>query len=91
VIDGLSAALYGKVQIKDGAAVTGNFDDYRMMKLADTPPVVETHVMAQGGHPGGIGEVGLPGIAPALCNAIFAATGQRLRTLPVAPEGVVAV
>ena len=60
-------------------------------RLADAPTVVETYVMPQGGHPGGIGEVGLPGVAPALCNAIFAATGRRIRTLPVAPEGVVAV
>jgi isoquinoline 1-oxidoreductase beta subunit len=85
VHDGLSAALYGKVEVKAGQVVNGNFDDYRMMRLADAPTSVETHVMPQGGHPGGIGEVGLPGVAPALCNAIFAATGRRIRSLPLVP------
>jgi isoquinoline 1-oxidoreductase beta subunit len=91
VIDGLSAALYGRIDVKDGAVQQSNFADYRLMTLAEAPPAIETHLMPQGGHPGGIGEVGLPGVAPALANAIFAATGRRVRKLPVAVSGVVTV
>lgn len=90
VIDALSAALYGKVDVKNGAVVQSNFSDYRLLKINETP-VLETHVMAQGGHPGGMGEVGVPGVAPALTSAIYAATGQRIRKLPVALSGVVSV
>ncbi|MBL8643846.1 MAG: xanthine dehydrogenase family protein molybdopterin-binding subunit [Rhodospirillaceae bacterium] len=90
VIDALSAALYGQIDVKNGAVVQSNFSDYRLMKMSEAP-VLETHVMPQGGHPGGMGEVGVPGVAPALVNAIYAATGKRVRKLPVAPAGVVAV
>ncbi len=91
VIDGLSAALWGKIDVEDGRVVQSNFHDYRLMKLAETPPVVETHIFAQGGHPGGMGEVGLPAIAPALTAAIYDATGERVRKLPVALSGQVSV
>jgi isoquinoline 1-oxidoreductase beta subunit len=91
VMDGLSAALFGRIEVKDGAVQQSNFGDYRMLTLAEAPPRLETHLLPQGGHPGGIGEVGLPGVAPALANAIFAATGQRVRKLPVALSGVVTV
>ena len=83
VIYGLTAALYDEITIKDGRVEQGNFDDYPMVRLADTPKI-ETYLALSGGNKwGGIGEPGTPPIAPALCNAIFAATGKRIRALPV--------
>ena len=81
-LEGLSAALYGKIKVRDGKALQENFDTYRLISLRETPNI-ETYILPQGGHPGGIGEVGLPGIAPALTNAIFNATGVRIRKLPI--------
>jgi isoquinoline 1-oxidoreductase subunit beta len=83
VIFGLSAALYGKITIKDGAAVQGNFDTYRMVRLADAPRI-DVHLMPSGGDVwGGAGEPAVPPVAAAVANAIFAATGKRIRTLPI--------
>lgn len=83
VVYGLSAALFGAITIEKGAVVEGNFDAYPVARLADTPPI-ETHLVLSGGTKwGGIGEPGTPPIAPALCNAIFAATGKRIRNLPI--------
>ena len=83
VIFGLTAALYGKITIKDGAAVQGNFDTYRMVRLAEAPKI-EVHLMPSGGKVwGGAGEPAVPPIAAAVANAIFAATGKRLRSLPI--------
>jgi isoquinoline 1-oxidoreductase beta subunit len=83
VIFGLSAALYGKITIKDGAAVQGNFDTYRMVRLADAPKI-DVHLMPSGGPVwGGAGEPAVPPVAAAVANAIFAATGKRIRTLPI--------
>ncbi len=81
ILDALSAALNGRITVRDGAVEQGNFDDYPWLRLADTPEIV-VELLPQGGRPGGVGEPGVPGIAPALANAIFAATGQRLRSLP---------
>jgi isoquinoline 1-oxidoreductase beta subunit len=83
VIFGLSAALYGKITIKDGAAVQGNFDTYRMVRLAEAPRI-DVHLVPSGGDVwGGAGEPAVPPLAPAVTNAIFAATGKRIRTLPI--------
>jgi len=83
VIFGLSAALYGKITIKDGAAVQGNFDTYRMVRLADAPRI-DVHLMPSGGDIwGGAGEPAVPPVGAAVANAIFAATGKRIRTLPI--------
>jgi isoquinoline 1-oxidoreductase beta subunit len=82
IIYGLTAALYGEVTIKDGAAQQGNFDDYPMLRM-NTSPHIETHIINSGATWGGAGEPGTPGIAPALANAIYAATGTRIRELPV--------
>lgn len=83
VIYGLSAALYGEITIRSGAVEQGNFDDYPVVRFADSP-VIETHFALAGGAKwGGIGEPGTPPIAPALANAVFAATGKRIRTLPL--------
>src|SRR5580692_10420074 len=83
VIFALSAALYGRITIKDGAAVQGNFDNYRMVRLAEAPRI-EVHLVPSGGAVwGGAGEPAVPALAPAVTNAIFAATGKRIRTLPI--------
>ena len=83
IIDGLSAALYGRIDIRDGRVVQGNFDDYRLLRM-DEAPAIEVWLAAPGQErPGGVGEPGVPGVAPALTNAIYAATGTRIRTLPV--------
>jgi isoquinoline 1-oxidoreductase subunit beta len=82
VIYALTAALYGEITIKDGAAEQGNFDDYEMLRMADAPKV-ETVIVPSGDFWGGVGEPPVPPLAPALCNAIFAATGRRIRSLPL--------
>jgi len=83
VIFGLTAALYGKITIKDGAAVQGNFDTYRMVRLAEAPKI-DVYLMPSGGEVwGGAGEPAMPPIAAAVANAIFAATGKRIRSLPI--------
>jgi isoquinoline 1-oxidoreductase beta subunit len=83
VIFGLSAALFGKITIKDGVPVQGNFDTYRMVRLAEAPKI-DVHLVPSGGKVwGGAGEPATPPIAAAVANAIFAATGKRIRTLPI--------
>lgn len=83
VVDGLSAALYEQVDFVAGRAVQANFDTYRRLRLADMP-ALDIIIAASGTErPGGVGEPAVPGVAPALANAIFAATGQRIRTLPL--------
>ena len=83
VVYGMTAALYDQITIEKGAVVQGNFDTYQMVRLADSPKI-ETHLALSGGSKwGGIGEPGTPPIAPAICNAIFAATGKRIRRLPI--------
>ncbi len=79
---GLSAALYGAITIKDGAVEQKNFDTYPVLRLADMPKV-ETIVMPSGGFWGGVGEPTIAVAAPAVLNAIFAATGKRIRELPL--------
>ncbi len=82
---GLSAALYGAIELKDGKVAQSNFDNYEVVRLADAPHI-ETHIIRSGAPLGGLGEPGTPGIAPAVANAVFAATGQRLRALPLKLE-----
>jgi len=82
VLYGLTAALYGEISIKNGRVVQGNFDTYPMVRMG-TSPVIETHIVNSMASWGGAGEPGTPGIAPALTNAIYAATGTRIRKLPV--------
>jgi isoquinoline 1-oxidoreductase beta subunit len=82
VVYALTAALYGEITIKDGAAEQSNFNDYQMLRMADAPDVVSV-IVPSGDFWGGVGEPPVPPLAPALCNAIFAATGRRIRTLPV--------
>jgi isoquinoline 1-oxidoreductase beta subunit len=83
VVFGLSAALYGEIGIERGGAVQSNFDDYRILRLSEMP-FVDTILVASDGPMGGAGEPGVPPVAPAVVNAIFAATGKRIRRLPIA-------
>jgi isoquinoline 1-oxidoreductase beta subunit len=82
IIFGLTAALFGEITMKDGRVEQNNFNDYRMLRI-DEAPVVEVHLVKSAEAPGGIGEPGTSAIAPAVTNAIFAATGKRVRTLPI--------
>jgi isoquinoline 1-oxidoreductase subunit beta len=82
IIYALTAALTGEITVKDGAVVQSNFDDYEMLRMADAPKV-ETVLVPSGDFWGGAGEPPVPPLAPALCNAIFAATGRRIRSLPI--------
>ena len=84
---GLSFALHSKLTLKDGQVVQSNYHDYRVLRLNEMP-VVEVHIVPSSDKPGGIGEAGVPPMAPAVANAVFALTGQRLRELPLQLAGV---
>jgi isoquinoline 1-oxidoreductase subunit beta len=85
IVYGLSAALKGAITIDHGRVVQGNFNHYDVLRI-DEMPVVEVHIVPSQAAPGGIGEASTPTIIPAVTNAIFAATGKRLRRLPIRPE-----
>jgi isoquinoline 1-oxidoreductase subunit beta len=85
IVYGLSAALYNEITVKNGKVEQSNFNDYRALRISEMPKV-EVHILEGKGDQGGIGEPGTPPIAPAVCNAIFAATGKRIRKLPIKPE-----
>jgi isoquinoline 1-oxidoreductase beta subunit len=82
IVFGLSAALKGEITIDAGRVQQSNFHQYDVVRM-DEAPAVEVHIMASTEAPGGMGEAGVPTIAPAVCNAIFAATGKRIRRLPI--------
>jgi len=82
IIFGITAALYGEITLKDGRVEQGNFDTYRMLRM-DEAPAVEVHIVRSSEAPGGMGEPGTSAVTPAVTNAIFAATGKRLRRLPI--------
>lgn len=83
LIMGLSSALGEEITLENGAVVQSNFTDYTLIKLADAPPVIDVHFINSGAKMGGIGEPGVPPASPALANAIAAATGKRIRNLPL--------
>jgi len=87
VVFGLTAALYGEITFADGRVQQSNFHDYPMLRMNEAP-VVETHIVDSKDKMGGIGETGVPPIAPAVGNAIFALTGNRVRRLPIRPGDV---
>jgi isoquinoline 1-oxidoreductase beta subunit len=82
VVFGLSAALYSAIHFKDGRVQESNYHDYQVLRLSEMPRV-ETHIVPSTEKMGGVGEVGVPPIAPAVANAVAALTGQRLRVLPL--------
>ncbi len=86
VVDGLSTALRLAINIEGGRVIDGNFDSYELMRIVDAPREIETHIIDNGDAPAGMGEMGLPPLAPALANAIFQATGKRIRDLPIADQ-----
>jgi isoquinoline 1-oxidoreductase subunit beta len=88
IVYGLTAALKGEITIDKGRVQQNNFNQYDMLRI-DEAPVVEVHMVASTQNPGGIGEAGVPAIAPAVCNAVFAATGKRVRRLPIRAEDLV--
>jgi isoquinoline 1-oxidoreductase beta subunit len=81
---GIGVALQSEVTFKNGVAQQDNFDSYLIPRMPDAPKVVRVHLIDNPDDAmGGVGEPGLPPVAPALCNAIYAATGKRIRRLPV--------
>jgi len=85
IVYGLSAALKGEITIANGRVEQANFNDYDLLRIDETP-LTEVHIVDSNDGPGGIGEPGTPPIAPAVCNAIFAATGKPVRRLPIRAE-----
>ena len=82
IIFGITAALFGEITIKDGRVEQANFDDYRMLRINEAP-LIDVHLVKSTEAPGGVGEPGTSAVMPAVANAIFAATGKRIRKLPI--------
>ena len=82
IVEGLSAALHGRITVRDGIIQESNFDDYRFSRMREIPEI-EVHFIESTDAPRGLGEGPLPPVAPAITNAIFAATGKRIRRLPI--------
>jgi isoquinoline 1-oxidoreductase subunit beta len=82
IVFGATAALYGEITLKDGRVEQTNFDSYQMLRM-DEAPAIDVHIVKSSEPPGGMGETGTSAIVPAIANAIFAATGKRLRKMPV--------
>jgi len=87
IVYGLSAALWGNITLRGGCVQQRNFNDYRVLRLNETPEL-DIHIIPSDAAPGGIGETGVPPVAPAICNAIFAATGKRVRSLPISAHSL---
>jgi isoquinoline 1-oxidoreductase beta subunit len=87
ILHGLSAALHGEITVKSGGVVQGNFDTYPLLRL-DEAPEIETWFVESREPPSGLGEMAFPGIMPAVANAVSAATGRRVRRLPIRPEAL---
>lgn len=83
VMDALSSSLFQAITLDDGAVVQGNFDSYALLRMPDAPGRIDVHFVDSERAPTGLGEPGIPPLAPALCNAVFAATGKRIRSLPL--------
>jgi len=88
-IFGMSLALHGEITAQNGAVVEGNFDTYPVVRIGEVPRKIHTHIMPSDELPGGVGEPGVPPIAPAIVNAYFAASGNRIRELPLRNFGLV--
>jgi len=88
-IFGMSLALHGEITAKDGVIEQGNYDTYPVIRMSEAPKAINVHIMEVDAPPGGVGEPGVPPVAPAIVNAFFAATGKRVRELPLKKVGVV--
>ncbi|MDS4069950.1 MAG: xanthine dehydrogenase family protein molybdopterin-binding subunit [Candidatus Competibacter sp.] len=84
---GLTAALHGRITLKDGRVEQGNYADYPLLRIGEMPEV-QVHIVPSEAHPTGVGEPGVPPIAPAVANALYAATGKRVRHLPIDPAAL---
>jgi isoquinoline 1-oxidoreductase beta subunit len=90
-IMGLSNTLFSEITFKEGRVVQSNYTDYQVARMDSAPRELAVHLVSSTALPGGVGEPGVPPVAPALCNAIFAATGRRIRSLPVGRQFAPAV
>jgi isoquinoline 1-oxidoreductase subunit beta len=88
VIFGMSLAMRSAITVRDGAVEQTNFRDYRILRIGDAPRAIHVEIVAGDGPPGGIGEPGVPPVAPAIANAVFALTGTRVRELPLTRAGL---
>jgi isoquinoline 1-oxidoreductase beta subunit len=87
-IFGMSIALHGEITAKNGAVVQGNYDTYPVVRMSEAPAAIHVHIMDTDAPPGGVGEPGVPPVAPAIVNAYYAATGKRIRELPLRNAGL---
>jgi isoquinoline 1-oxidoreductase beta subunit len=87
IVFGLSAALWGDITLDGGRVQQRNYDTYRVVRMNESP-TIDVEIMTSDAAPGGIGEPSTALVAPAVCNAIYAATGRRLRSLPIARHGL---
>ncbi|HEX8112208.1 MAG TPA: molybdopterin cofactor-binding domain-containing protein, partial [Kofleriaceae bacterium] len=86
---GMTTALHAAITVKRGAVEQSNFRDYPLTRIGEAPRKIHVELIAGDGPPGGVGEPGVPPVAPAILNAVFALTGQRVRTLPLVRAPVV--
>ena len=86
---GTSVAMLGEITLADGRVQQGNFNNYPVARMPEAPVMTHVHIVPSSEAPAGVGEPGVPVISPAICNAIFAATGKRVRDLPIRKQKLV--